>query len=321
MADTGFLWLSDDSLARLGIATSEIVACIEAALAAKARGAVWSSPKAALLPGDGRYMMATLTAGDSPAYVAVKTVMVSPGNPDLGLPTINGAILLLDSTTGLMRAVLGANWVTAVRTAGLSSVVAKRLANPASQVAAFIGCGVEARSHLDAFADLFPLRQVRAYGRGRPNIDRLCKAAQARGIESVVCTDPRAALEDADIVVTSITLDYSVKPFLDARWLKPGAFAAVTDLAIPWEPEGMPAFDTIILDDLEQEAASAKPMVRADLVAGDLGGLASGKVRAVFSPTRRSAFVFRGIGLGDYAVASLACERALAAGAGIRVAG
>lgn len=320
MAETGFLWLSDDALSRLGITTAEVVACIEAALDARLRGALWASPKAALLPGDGRYMMATLTAGDSPAFVAVKTVMVSPGNQVRGLAAINGAILLLDSTTGVLRAVLGSNWVTAVRTAGLSAVVAKRLASPASRVVAFIGCGVEARSHLDAFADLFPLRQIRAYGRGRPNIDRLCAAAQAKGIGSTVCTDPRAALDDADIVVTSITLDYSVKPFLDARWLKPGAFAAITDLAIPWEPEGMAAFDPVILDDLEQEAASARPMVRPDLVAGDLLGLVSGTVRTTFSPLRRSAFVFRGIGLGDYAVASLACERALATGAGVRVA-
>ncbi len=320
MADTGFLWLSDDTLSRLGITTSEIVACIEAAVAAKSRGALWATPKAALLPGDGRYMMATLTAGDSPPFVAVKTVMVSPGNPSRGLAAINGAILLLDSTTGLMRAVLGANWVTAVRTAGLSAVVARRLADPASGVAAFIGCGVEARSHLDAFADLFPLRQIRAYGRGRPNIDRLCAAAEARGLESSVSADARAALEGADIVVTSITLDYSVKPFLDARWLKPGAFAAITDLAIPWAPDGMTAFDPVIVDDLEQEAASAKPMVRPELIAGDLAGLVSGTVRRAFAPEGRSAFVFRGIGLGDYAVASLACERAEAIGAGIRIA-
>jgi ornithine cyclodeaminase/alanine dehydrogenase len=266
-------------------------------------------------------MMATLTVGDAPAYVAVKTVALCPGNPARGLAAINGAILLLDSRTGLMRAVLGANWITSVRTAGLSAVMAKRLANPASSVVAFVGCGVEARSHLDAFAEMFPLREVRALGRGRPNIDALCAAAKAKGLAATVCTDPRAALEGADIVVSSITLDYSVKPFLDARWLKPGAFAAITDLAIPWAPEGMAAFDPIFVDDLEQEAASPKPMVKPELVKGDLAGLVSGAAPAAFDPGRRSAFVFRGIGLGDYALASLACDRAVAAGKGVRVAG
>lgn len=321
MGDTGFLWLPDAALAGLGITTSEVVGCIEAAVTAKQRGALWAAPKAAVLPGDGRYMMATLTAGDAPAFLAVKTVMVSPRNPARGLAGINGAILLLDSETGLLRAVMGANWVTAVRTAGLSAAVAKRLANPAATVAAFVGCGVEARSHLDAFADLFPLTEIRALGRGRPNIDALCAAARARGLEAQVCTDPRTAIEGADIVVSSITLDYSVRPFLDARWLKPGAFAAITDLAIPWKPEGMAAFDPILVDDLEQEAASAKPMVRRDLVRGDLAGLVSGQGATAFAPDQRSAFVFRGIGLGDYALASLAYERAVAAGKGIAVGG
>ena len=319
MAGNAFLWLSDATLAGLDITTGDVTACIEAAVAAKVGGALWAAPKAAVLPGDGRYMMATLTAGDTPAFVAVKTVMVSPGNPARGLSSINGAILLLDSETGLMRAVMGANWITAVRTSGLSAVIAKRLADPASSIAAFIGCGVEARSHLDAFADLFPLREIRALGRGRPNIDALCAAAAARGLGSTVCSDPRAALEGADIVVTSITLAYTVKPFLDARWLKPGAFAAITDLAIPWEPEGMAAFDPIFIDDLEQEAASPKPMVRRELVKGDLAGLVSGTVGAGFDPGRRSAFVFRGIGLGDYAVAALAYERATAAGRGVKI--
>lgn len=321
MAGTGFLWLSDATLAELGITTGDVIACIEAAVAAKAGGTLWAAPKAAVLPGDGRYMMATLTAGDTPAFLAVKTVMVSPGNPARGLSSINGAILLLDSETGLMRAVMGASWITAVRTAGLSAVIARRLANPASAIAAFVGCGVEARSHLDAFADLFPLKEIRALGRGRPNIDLLCAAADAKGLGATVCTDPRAALDGADIVVSSITLNHAVKPFLDARWLKPGAFAAITDLAIPWEPAGMPAFGHIIVDDLEQEAASPKPMVRHDLVRGDFTGLVSGTVEAGFDPARRSAFVFRGIGLGDYAVAALAYERAAAAGKGERVGG
>lgn len=311
--ENSFLALPDERLAALGITTGEVIAAIEKALADKAAGKLWTAPKSALLPGDGRYMMSTLSAADDPPLIAVKAVAVSPRNAARGLPGVNGAILLLDSETGMLVATLGANWVTAVRTAGLSAVAARRLADPAARAIAFVGTGTQARSHLDAFAELFPLAEVRIFGRGQANIDALAAAARAKGLAARVAKAPREALEGADLVVSSVTLSYALEPFLDARWLKPGAFAAITDLGLPWLPASLAAFDSIVIDDLEQEAGSAKPMVDPALVAGDLTGLAGGTVAAAFDPARRAAFLFRGIALGDFAVATLAYARAKAA--------
>ena len=308
-----FLALPDERLAALGITTADVIGAIERAVAAKAAGRLWTTPKSPLLPGDGRYMMTTLSAADDPPLIAVKAVMVSPRNAGRGLPGVNGAILLLDSETGMLVATLGANWVTAVRTAGLSAVVARRLADPRSRAVAFIGTGTQARSHLDAFAELFPLAEVRVFGRGQANSETLCAAARAKGLEARLATSPRDALEGADLVVSSVTLDYTLAPFLDARWLKPGAFAAITDLGLPWQPDSLPSFATLVIDDLEQEAAMPKPMAPPALVAGDLAGLVTGRIAAGFDPARRSAFLFRGIALGDFAVATLAYARAVAA--------
>ena len=52
-----------------------------------------------------------------------------------------------------------------------------------------------------------------------------------------------------------------------------GAYAVAT----PWISEDMNAFDVIIVDDQEQEKASPKKMVSAELVAGDLKGLVAGE--------------------------------------------
>ncbi len=308
-----FLYLSDETLSGLGISTADVIGCIENALRSKAEDTVWAAPKASILPGDGRYMMATLAASDTPGIIAVKSVIVSPRNPARGLPGINGAIMLLDSETGQLLAVMDANWITAVRTSGLSAVVARRLANPQSASVAFVGCGVQAHSHLDAFAELFPLTEIRAFGRGAANVEKLCAAARERGLEAKASASAQEALEGADLIVTSITLSYDVAPFLDARWLKPGAFAAMTDLAIPWMPQGMTAFDTVIIDDSQQEAAMEKPMVDRTLVQGDMTDLVTGSVTAGFAPERRSAFVFRGLAIGDFALAAHAYTRAATA--------
>jgi ornithine cyclodeaminase/alanine dehydrogenase-like protein (mu-crystallin family) len=308
-------YLTQALLERLSITTGEVVDSIERLILAQRRGEVWCAPKAVVTPGDERYIMATLAVASDPPIVATKSLVLNPRNPGRGLPTINSVVTLLDGETGLPLALVDGNWVTARRTAGLSAVAARRLARPESASLAFIGCGIQARSHLDAFADLFPLREIRAFGRGAANRDALCRAAEARGLTAVAAKTARDAIASADLVITSITLLPDVEPFLDARWLKPGAFAAMTDLALPWLPESLAAFERIVIDDLEQEAKMPKPMVAPALVAGDLSGLVGGDLPGRGSAQERTAFVFRGMALGDLALAAYAYRRAAAAGA------
>jgi ornithine cyclodeaminase/alanine dehydrogenase-like protein (mu-crystallin family) len=83
-------------------------------------------------------------------FLAAKDLVVNFRNAELGLATLNSLIAVLDSETGLPLAIIDGNWVTAKRTAGLSAVAAKRLARNDAVSAAFIGCGVQARNHLEA---------------------------------------------------------------------------------------------------------------------------------------------------------------------------
>jgi ornithine cyclodeaminase/alanine dehydrogenase-like protein (mu-crystallin family) len=308
-------YLSSAVLDRLTISTRDIVDEIERQIVGQRRGEVWCAPKAAVMPGDDRYIMATLGVASEPRVIATKSLLVNPRNAERGLATLNSLITLLDAETGLPLALVDGNWVTEKRTAGLSAVAARRLARRESSIAAFIGCGVQARGHLAAFADLFPLQEIRAFGRGAANRDALCLLAQSRGLNAVPCDTARVAVEGADIVVTTIPLVPEPVPFLDANWLKAGSFTAMTDLALPWQPETMSRFDRIVIDDLEQEAKMSKPMIEPMLVAGDLTGLVCGDVPGRQSVGDRTTFAFRGMAVGDLAVAALAYVRARASGA------
>jgi len=307
-------YLSEPLLERLSITTDEAIEWIERLIIGQREGRVWCAPKSVLYPGDERYIMATLAVADDPRVVATKSLVLNPRNRERGLPVLRSLVTLLDSQTGEPLAVLDGNWVTAKRTAGLSAVAARRMARPDSACIGFIGCGVQALSHLEAFRDLFPLWEVRAFGRGATNRDALCRAAEARGMKAVASATAREAVEEADIVVTSITLLPDPVPFLDARWLKPGVFATITDLATSWLHGTMAAFERIVIDDLEQEAKMSKPMVAPSLVAGDLSGLVAGEISGRASGEERSAFVFRGLAVGDLALAALAYQRAKSAG-------
>ena len=168
----------------------------------------------------------------------------------------------------------------------------------------------QANSHLQTFADMYPLTEVRMFGRGKANIDRLCESADGLNLSSVVCASAEETVNGADLIVSSVTYSAGLTPFLDANWLKPGSFAAVTDLAAPWKKESFPAFDRITIDDLEQEKAAPIKLVPHDLVTGDLSGLVLGKYKGRNGDDDRTAFIFRGHALGDLALSALAFQKA-----------
>ncbi len=310
-ASTSIPYFSEEQLAGLGLTTHEVINSIEMLIINGDKQKAWSAPKAVIQPGDGRYMMAALAAADDPPVLAVKTVVLNPCNPEQGLPLINGLVTLLDSHSGLPIAILDGNWITAVRTAGLSAIAASHMAKKDASVIAFIGCGVQANSHLQAFSTLFPLEKVLLFGRGPANIERLGARAAELSLPARVCNTPEEAVTGADIVISSVTHTGNVGPFLDADWLKPGAFAAITDLAAPWVKESFSALDQVVIDDLAQEAAMSNKLMPPDYVTGDLSQLVLGKHKGRNRDSDRNAFVFRGHAMGDLALSVLVYQRAL----------
>jgi ornithine cyclodeaminase/alanine dehydrogenase len=302
-------YLSEKVLEDLGITTADTIAAIEALIRGSAENKVWSAPKAVIMPPDGRYMMAALAAMDDPSLLAVKTVVLNPRNPERGLAQINGLVTMLDSETGLPAAIVDGNWITAVRTAGLSATAAKHMAREDCKTLAFVGSGVQARSHLTAFSEMFSLKKIKVFGRGQANIERLCGMAEELGMASEVCGSGKEVVSGADLLVTSVTYSPDLEPFLDAEWMEPGSFAAVTDLAAPWDKQSFAAFDVIAIDDTVQEAALPNKLVPPEYVTGDLAGLVLGKFQGRRNDAERTAFIYRGHALGDLALASLAYRK------------
>lgn len=302
-------YLSRTTLESLNITSPEILNALEKLLHDQAAGKANAAPKTVIVPGDGRYMMATLSTSDEPPLMAVKSVLLNQENSARGGDAINASITLMHSQTGETLAIMDGNWITGVRTAAASVLAARYLAKKEAEVVAFIGCGVQAHSHLNMLADLYPLKRIHALGKGAKNRDLLCDAARAMGLEAVASESAQQAVETANIVVSSIPLTAGVEPFIDASWLKPGAFIASTDSGLPWKKDTLHVFDRLVIDDLKQEAAMPVPMMAMDLIDGDLTGLVEGKVAARQSDEERTAFIFRAVALGDLALATLVYQK------------
>src|SRR5256714_2940030 len=101
----------------------------------------WSMPPKVYVPaypaGDFRAMPA-LGAG----HAALKWVTSFPGNPERGLPTVTGLVLLSDASNGVLRAVFDAGAVTALRTGAAAVLAAETLGRQDAKTAAVVGAGV-----------------------------------------------------------------------------------------------------------------------------------------------------------------------------------
>ncbi|WP_137699355.1 ornithine cyclodeaminase family protein [Marimonas lutisalis] len=303
--------LTAAGLDALGLSAATLCDAIEETIREADAGRAASAPKAMLDRPDGRYMMTTMAADDR--FMVVKSMVQNPANPAAGLPYIDGLVSVLDARTGQPVALIDGPWLTARRTAALSATAARYLAPPRARVLAMLGAGVQAHSHLQALAELFPLQELRILGRGQPGIDRLAAAARGLGLAPRIATSAQEAIEGADIVVSALSRDAAPSGAIRADWLGPRSFAALPDLGHHWARDSLSRLSPLLVDDLAQEASlpPGKRLSDPAQVAGDLADLVMGRLTPR-SGTGPAGFVFRGHALGD-----LAAARAILSGAGL----
>ncbi len=313
------LYLSRDDVKGLGVDPRAAREAVLAAFRDQAAGLNRSLPKSALGLGPGHGFQAMTAASQASGIATLKWVSMAPVGPDSPVPGINALICVSDYRSGAALAVLDGDEITLIRTAALSAAAATRLAPTAPTTVGFVGCGLQAHAHLAAFVDLYPgLTTVLAFSRSRSSAERLALAASDRGLSAEIAADANDLLARSDIVISMVPGAPGLKPFLDARRMKPNAFASAVDIGRSWLPESLVAFDVLATDSLEQSTApydvNGNPV---DTIAfgHDLVGLAGAP-----HPTAsrgRSFFCFRGVALADLALATLVLDRARDRGIGM----
>ena len=248
-----FLYLSRADVEAAGLDVAAMIGLLEAAFREKGHGRVEMPPK----PGVHTQPDAFLHA--MPAYIpamkaaGIKWVGGYPLNQARGLPYITGLLVLNDVETGVPYAVMDCTWVTAYRTAAASALSARYLARPASSAIGILACGVQGRSHLEAFAAVFPVTRVQAYDTRRDVQDRFVADMRARfGFDVVGAESPQAAVVESDIVITSGPILKQPAPTIQAGWLRPGGFASAVDFDSYWTGAALAEFDKVTTDDLAQ---------------------------------------------------------------------
>ena len=261
-------------------------------------------------------------------YVAMKINGNFPDNPaELGLPTIQGAIVLCDGLNGTLLAILDSIEVTLRRTAAASALAAQLLARPDSRTLLICGGGEQGRAHAEALRVVLPIQRCLVWDRDHARAEKLSVVLKASGIDAVAIPDLRAGAQSAEVIACCTT---SREAFLDAGMVGAGTFIAAVGADSPDKSEIAPrlmAVATVVADALAQcaemgdlrHAIEAGTMTEAQVHA-ELGQVLVGVRPGRSSTEEIIIFDSTGTGAQDVAAAAAIYERCLTSGTGQSVA-
>jgi len=259
-----------------------------------------------------------------PGYAAIKVNGNIPDNRTIrGLPTIQGAILLFDASTGSPVALLDSIEITIKRTGAATAVAARHLARPESRVATICGCGEQGRVQLLALRHQLDLRRVFLFDQKRAAAEAFAAEIAREGLDVDLPGALNAATLASDVIVTCTP---AREPFLGVADVRPGTFIAAIGADNPEKSEIDPALMAralVVTDSTAQcvhmgdlhHAVSAGTMQQTDVHA-ELGELVAGRKTGRTRADEITVFDGSGVGIQDVAASARAFELARAAGAG-----
>jgi len=247
------LYLSRADVESVGLGMTTIIGQLEAAFKEKGQGRVEMPPKPGIHTQPDAFIHAMPAYIPSLKSAGIKWVSGYPENFKRSLPYITGLLILNDDETGIPYAVMDCTWITAYRTGAASALSAKYLARKNSEVVGILACGVQGRTNLLAMAALFPVKRAYAYD-VLPDAQRkyVEEMSAKTGLEIIGVDNPKKAVVDSDLVVTSGPILKHPTPTIEKDWLRPGAFASAVDFDSYWKPEALAQFAKISTDDHAQ---------------------------------------------------------------------
>ena len=316
------LSLSEDEVASL-ITIEDALEAVELAFKERAYGYTQMPPKVYLNyqghNGDLRTMPSYLERLD---ISAVKVVTVYPDNgKKYGLPTVIATILLNDPKNGQLLAIMNGGLITAMRTGAAGGIAAKYLATRNPRTISFIGAGLQARTQLSALLSVFPCLQEIRVGDIKPNAANSFVAEITRKIsklEAVFAENPQAAVEGANIVVTTTP---STKPLILNDWVANGTHFNCIGADAPGKEELDPAIlrrSKIVVDDWIQASHSgeinvpvSEGILLRENVWAELGEVVAGLKTGRSSTNEITVFDSTGLAIQDATTAEYVYRKAL----------
>lgn len=333
------LLLSQKDIIGIDLQIPEVFAAIEQAMVEHSHGSYEMHPKIGVHPID--------TDPDNfihamPAYLkqlgacGLKWVGGFAKNPQHGLPNVSGIQNCNDVDTGIPLAVMDCAYLTGLRTAAVSTVIARRCALPQSAVLGLCGCGFQGGMHLRFLLHALPgIRCARLFdvrpGAAAALAERLRATTAFQG-EIQICTTAEDCLRDADVIATCTNGD---EQLIQKEWFKAGAFGVGIEGGCAYTAVALHQADKFIVDDIplaeyfqkisigrKNDRGEDNPEFPGGIppVYSTIGDIVAGQKTARDSDAERIIAIPIGMAICDIALGHLTYNRALEKGVGHRFA-
>ncbi|MEZ5819131.1 MAG: hypothetical protein R3D44_18835 [Hyphomicrobiaceae bacterium] len=324
VADHRFLYLSRADVEKVGCSMADIVAAVERAFAEKAARNTIMPAKHWIAPSNRRFFSAMSSALPGVGAAGCKWQSGSPDNAAQGQPYITGQYVLNDLHSGLPMAVMDSTWITEMRTAAATAVAARALIGHRPTVLGIIGCGLQARRHVEALTAVLPsLAQVRCYDIVRAAAERYRRETMdSYPLDVRVCESGREAFDGADLVVTCGPIAPDTPRLAKASWLARGATAVTIDYDCYWGSGELANVDRVFTDDVAQlEHTKPDGYFRGmPTTVGEICDVVAGRSKGRTAEDERIVCINMGIALEDVASAVVVYERARDLAVGVELA-
>ncbi len=242
-----------------------------------------------------------------------------PGNADKGLTNHQSTIFLFNPDNGKLRALVGGNYLTAVRTAAASAVSIAHLARKDSKVLGMVGAGHQSTFQLRAALEQRNFEKVIGWNKDPEHLVNLQEIAEEAGLvfEAV---DREELCKQADVI---ITITSAFEPLLMKEWVKPGTHIACMGTDTVGKQEVDPALlaaATVFTDEIAQSISlgEAQHAIKSGAIKESdittLGDVINGEHPGRSNDDEITLFDGTGVGLQDLAVASAAARLAVEKG-------
>lgn len=315
----GLLIVSEDACKAV-IDRPSAFAAIENVFAAMSRGDAYNFPviREAIGYADALYGFKSGfdRAGKS---LGLKSGGYWPGNAAKGLTNHQSTIFLFNPDNGKLRALVGGNYLTAVRTAAASSVSIAHLARKDSKVLGMVGAGHQSTFQLRAALEQRNFEKVVAWNKEADRLSILQEIAEELGV-AFEAVEREQLCAEADVI---ITITSAFEPLLMKEWIKPGTHIACMGTDTVGKQEVDPALiasATVFTDEIAQSitigeaqhAIKSGAIKESDITT--LGDVINGEHPGRSSDDEITLFDGTGVGLQDLAVASAAAKLAVEKG-------
>ena len=298
------------------IGRGDAFTAVEAVFAAMAKGDAWNFPVVREAIGYADALYGFKSGFDKAGLsLGVKSGGYWPGNMKKGLTNHQSTVFLFDPDTGQLAALVGGNYLTAVRTAAASSVSIAHLARKDAMVLGMVGAGHQSTFQLRAALEQRDFEKVIGWNLNAADLLNLAAIAEENGLpfESV---DREQLAAEADVIITITSAHESL---IMKDWVKPGVHIACMGTDTKGKQEVDPelvALATVFTDEIAQSITIGETQhaIASGLIGEKditpIGDVINGDHPGRTSDTEITLFDGTGVGLQDLAVASAAAKLA-----------